>query len=102
GAKVIDLVVEGASERSAALIISREPDEVLQRVTNKMARGITVLDGKGGYTRADKEVLYLVINKQEIVHLKKIIEDIDPDAYVTVHSVQEVFRKGYKGTLSKE
>lgn len=102
GAKVIDLVVEGANERSAVLIISRNPDKVLNQVTSKMARGITVLDGKGGYTRADKEVLYLVINKQEIVHLKKIIEDIDPDAYVTVHGVQEVFRKGYKGALGKE
>ncbi|WP_269411673.1 YitT family protein [Lentibacillus daqui] len=98
GAKVIDLVVEGANERTAVLIISRQPDEVLNQVTNNMARGITVLDGKGGYTGAEKEVLYLVINKQEIVHLKKIIEDIDPDAYVTVHGVQEVFRKGYKGS----
>ncbi|MEN1967519.1 YitT family protein [Lentibacillus sp. N15] len=101
GAKVIDLIVEGANERSAVLIISREPDEVLNQVTSKMARGITVLEGRGGYTQAEREVLYLVINKQEIVHLKKIIEEIDPDAYVTVHGVQEVFRKGYKGTREK-
>ncbi|WP_106496501.1 YitT family protein [Lentibacillus sp. Marseille-P4043] len=101
GAKVIDVVVEGANERTAVLIISRNPDEVLNQVTTKMARGITVLDGKGGYTKADKEVLYLVVNKQEIVQLKKIIQDIDPDAYVTVHSVQEIFRKGYKGSLTK-
>ncbi|WP_250889680.1 YitT family protein [Lentibacillus populi] len=101
GAKVIDVIVEGTNERSAVLIISSEPDEVLDQVTNKMARGITVLEGKGGYTKADREVLYLVINKQEIVHLKKIIEAIDPDAYVTVHGVQEIFRKGYKGTLAK-
>ncbi|MGY0692009.1 YitT family protein [Virgibacillus sp. FSP13] len=101
GAKVIDVVVEGANERTAVLIISRNPNEVLNQVTTKMARGITVLDGKGGYTKADKEVLYLVVNKQEIVQLKKIIQDIDPDAYVTVHSVQEIFRKGYKGSLAK-
>lgn len=97
GAKVIDVIVEGANERTSVLIISSHPDEVLNQVTTKMARGITVLEGRGGYSQVDKEVLYLVINKQEIVQLKKIIEDIDPDAYVTVHSVQEIFRKGYKG-----
>ncbi|UOR10525.1 YitT family protein [Halobacillus amylolyticus] len=97
GAKVIDVVVEGANERTAVMIISNHPNEVLDAVTNKMARGITVLDGKGGYTGSQREVLYLVINKHEIVPFRKIILNIDPDAYVTVHGVQEIFRKGYKG-----
>ncbi|ASN04486.1 hypothetical protein CFK40_05410 [Virgibacillus necropolis] len=97
GAKIIDIIVEGANEKTAVMIISSYPGEVLDQVTNKMARGITVLEGRGGYTKANKEVLYLVINKQEIVQLKKIVQDIDPNAYVTVHTVQEIFRKGYKG-----
>ncbi len=97
GAKVIDVVVEGANERTAVMIISKHPDEVLEAVTKKMARGITVLEGRGGYTRSQREVLYLVINRYEIVPFRKIILNIDPDAYVTVHGVQEIFRKGYKG-----
>lgn len=97
GAKIIDIVVEGANKKTAVMIISNDPGEVLDQVTTKMARGITVLDGRGGYTKANKEVLYLVINKQEIVQLKKIIQQIDPNAYVTVYDVQEIFRKGYKG-----
>ncbi|HLR61995.1 MAG TPA: YitT family protein [Lentibacillus sp.] len=97
GAKIIDVVVEGANERTAVMIISSSPNEVLDAVTNKMARGITVLEGQGGYTRSQREVLYLVINRYEIVPFRKIIDDIDPNAYVTVHPVQEIFRKGYKG-----
>lgn len=97
GAKVIDIIVEGANERTAVMIISEHPDEVLEQVINKMERGLTILEGRGGYTKEKREVLYLVINKQEIVQLRKIIEDIDPIAYVTVHNVQEIFRKGYKG-----
>ncbi|ALX50275.1 YitT family protein [Lentibacillus amyloliquefaciens] len=97
GAKIIDVVVEGANERTAVLIISTSPGEVLEAVTNRMARGITILDGQGGYTRSQREVLYLVINRYEIVPFRKIISEIDPDAYVTVHPVQEIFRKGYKG-----
>lgn len=97
GAKIIDVVVEGANERTAVMIISSSPNEVLDAVTNKMARGITVLEGQGGYTRSQREVLYLVINRYEIVPFRKIIDDIDSNAYVTVHPVQEIFRKGYKG-----
>ncbi|MFC4557669.1 YitT family protein [Virgibacillus kekensis] len=97
GAKVIDVVVEGANERTAVMIISKYPKEVLDAVTSKMERGITVLEGRGGYSNSQQEVLYLVINKYEIVPFRKIITDIDPDAYVTVHGVQEIFKKGYKG-----
>lgn len=97
GAKVIDVVVEGANERTAVMIISSHPDEVLHAVTSKMARGITVLEGRGGYSKSQQEVLYLVINKYEIVPFRKIILDTDPNAYVTVHGVQEIFKKGYKG-----
>lgn len=96
GAKLIDFVVEGVNERIAVLIISKEPQKLLDHVTNDMSRGLTVLDGRGGYSGKDKEVLYLVINKQEIVQLRKIIDTVDSNAYVTIHNVQEIVRKGYK------
>src|SRR5690625_3132993 len=97
-AKLIDIVVEGLYELIAVLIISMQPQIVLDHVTNDISRGLTVLDGRGGYTGEDKEVLYIVINKQEIVRLRKIIEEVDSNAYVTVHNVQEIVRKGYKST----
>ncbi|MBS4206560.1 YitT family protein [Bacillus sp. FJAT-50079] len=98
GAKAIDFIVEGLDERVAVLIISNSPDQVLNEVTNTMSRGITVLEGRGGYTGANKEVLYIVINRQEIVALKNIIKEIDENAYVTVHNVHEVMGKGYKAS----
>lgn len=98
GAKAIDFIVEGLDERVAVLIISNSPELVLENITSKMSRGLTVLDGRGGYTGQNKEVLYIVINKQEIVQLKSIIRDIDPDAYVTIHNVHEMMGKGYKAS----
>lgn len=100
GAKAIDFIVEGLDERVAVLIISNEPERVLNAITKKMSRGLTVLDGHGGYTGQDKQVLYLVINKQEIVQLKHIIREIDEFAYVTVHNVHEMMGKGYKAKAS--
>jgi uncharacterized membrane-anchored protein YitT (DUF2179 family) len=98
GAKAIDFIVEGLEEKAAVFIISNSPEMVLQKITSKMSRGITVLEGRGGYTGDNKEVLYIVINRQEIVQLKKVINEIDDHAYVTVHNVQEVIGKGYKAS----
>lgn len=98
GAKAIDFIVEGLDERVAVLIISNTPEEVLAGITHKMSRGLTVLDGRGGYTGQNKEVLYIVINKQEIVQLKNTIKEIDVNAYVTVHNVHEMMGKGYKAS----
>ncbi|MBS4213080.1 MULTISPECIES: YitT family protein [Neobacillus] len=96
GAKAIDFIVEGLDERVAVLVISNSPEAVLAAITEKMSRGLTVLEGHGGYTGQKKEVLYIVINKQEIVQLKNTIACIDPNAYVTVHNVHEMMGKGYK------
>jgi uncharacterized membrane-anchored protein YitT (DUF2179 family) len=100
GAKAIDFIVEGLEEKAAVFIISNSPEMVLQKITSKMSRGITVLEGRGGYTGDNKEVLYIVINRQEIVQLKKVINEIDDHAYVTVHHVQEMIGKGYKARAS--
>lgn len=98
GAKAIDFIVEGLDEKVAVMIISNSPEQVLASITSKMSRGLTVLDGRGGYTGQNREVLYIVINKQEIVQLKSIIKEIDGNAYVTVHNVHEMIGHGYKAS----
>lgn len=96
-AKVIDMVLEGPNARSAVMIISNKSEELLEVITERMARGVTVLEGRGGYSKMNKQVLYIVVNKREIVRLRKIVDTIDQDAYITVHRVQEVYGRGYKG-----
>jgi uncharacterized membrane-anchored protein YitT (DUF2179 family) len=96
GAKAIDFIVEGQDERVAVLIMSHSSALMLNAVMDKMARGLTILEGRGGFSGTNQQVLYIVISKQEIVQLKNIIKAIDENAYVTVHNVHEVIRKGYK------
>ncbi len=98
GAKAIDFIVEGLDEKVAVMIISNSPEQVLANITSRMSRGLTVLDGRGGYTGQNREVLYIVVNKQEIVQLKSIINEVDENAYVTVHYVHEMIGQGYKAS----
>lgn len=98
GAKAIDFIVEGLDEKVAVLVMSNSSNQVLNEIMDNMLRGITVLEGRGGYTSTNKEILYIVISKQEIVRLKSIIVEVDEHAYVTMHNVHELIGRGYKAT----
>ncbi|PAV28381.1 hypothetical protein CIL05_17260 [Virgibacillus profundi] len=99
GAKVIDFFIDGIDEKVAVFIMSNHADKIANNILHSMSRGITVLDGHGGYTGDDKKILYIVINGTELVRLKKLIKEIDDNAYVTVHQVNEIIRKGYKASI---
>ncbi|WP_339226820.1 YitT family protein [Oceanobacillus sp. FSL K6-2867] len=99
GAKVIDFFVDGMDEKVAVFIMSNHADRIANNILHRMSRGITILDGYGGYTGDDKKVLYIVINRTELIKIKRLIKEIDDNAYVTVHQVQEIIRKGYKAPI---
>lgn len=98
GAKVIDFIVEGLNTKTAVTIISDQPDVIRDTITKNMTRGVTVLEGRGGYTGRNKEVLYVVINKQELVKLKQVISKADEDAFVVIHDVRDVLGGGFKAS----
>lgn len=96
GAKIIDKIVDGADDRKAVMIISKNQEAIRNELLNTMGRGVTILDGRGGYTLEAQSILYIIINQTEIVQLRHILERVDEDAYVTVNNVQEIFKKGFK------
>ncbi|QFF98720.1 YitT family protein [Psychrobacillus glaciei] len=100
GARVIDFVQEGAYAARGAFIISELQDEIANRISLEMERGVTVLKGYGHYTKNDREVLYCVIGKNEIVRLKSIITSVDPHAFVSLTEVHDVMGEGF--TLDDE
>ncbi|ARD48511.1 hypothetical protein SporoP37_10400 [Sporosarcina sp. P37] len=96
GAKVIDKIVDGADDRKAVMIISKHQETIRRELLTTMGRGVTILDGRGGYTLEKQAILYIIINQTEIVQLRRILERIDEDAYVTINNVQEIFKRGFK------
>ncbi|MBU5467364.1 YitT family protein [Virgibacillus sp. MSJ-26] len=101
GAKVMDTIIKGKEEKVAVTIISRYETKILNEVLTRMSRGITVLEGRGGFSNQRRELLYLVINKYEIPTLKDIIYGIDDEAYVTIYTVSEIIGKGFKARKEK-
>lgn len=95
GTKVMEFVIEGLNTKKAITIISDNPNEIAGKVTNLMGRGVTVYSGHGYYTKTPKEILYIVINKQEVVKLKRIVQTTDPSAFIAIHDVRDVFGEGF-------
>ncbi|MDL2418565.1 YitT family protein [Bacillus tropicus] len=95
GAKVIDFMQEGAYAAKGATIISDKNDEIAAKILSDMERGATFLKAVGSYTKVERNVLYCVVAKNEIVKLKNIITSVDPHAFVAVSDVHDVVGEGF-------
>lgn len=95
GARVIDFMQEGAYSARGAMIISDQNEAIAEKILTEMDRGVTVLKGYGSYTKQDREVLYCVVPKNEIVRLKSVITSVDPLAFVSVSIVHDVIGEGF-------
>lgn len=95
GARIIDFMQEGAYAARGANIISEKNDLIAARIMKEMERGATFLKGTGTFTGDERNVLFCVVPKNELVHLKNIIQDIDPHAFVAVTEVHDVLGEGF-------
>ena len=100
--RVIDLVQEGFNISKATFIISDNFDAIREAILNDLNRGVTILEGRGGYTCHNKEVLLCIINRSEISDIKRIVHQIDEDAFVIITEAHEVLGEGFDETQLKE
>jgi uncharacterized membrane-anchored protein YitT (DUF2179 family) len=96
--KVIDLILEGVGYLKGFYIITSMPDEVGERLMLDLDRGVTSLQGKGMYTKEQKEVLLCVVNRSQFTQVKEIVKEIDPNAFVMVTEMYEVLGEGFSDT----
>ncbi len=93
--KAIDVVQEGQSYAKAAFIISVNPDLIGQAIIHRLERGATALQGRGVFTGADRDVLFVIVARSEISQLKRIVYEADPNAFVVIGDVHEVLGEGF-------
>jgi uncharacterized membrane-anchored protein YitT (DUF2179 family) len=94
--KAIDIIIEGLDEAKAAFIVSDNVQEIADAVIARLGRGVTYLNGEGGFSRENKTILYTVVNRIEVSKLRSIIEDKDENAFVTITDVSDVFGGKHK------
>ena len=98
--KVIDIVLEGFSYTRAAFIITDKSQLINKTILEKLERGVTKLQGYGGYSNQIKEVLFVVLSKRQIPELVSLTKDIDPNAFIVITDVYEVLGRGFHPRFS--
>lgn len=94
--KVIDMVMEGLNSSKSVRIISDEATAIGQALIEKLDISVTYLQGIGGYTGQDKDLIYCVISRLELPKMLDIIKEIDSNAFVSVVDVHEVYGGRFK------
>ncbi|ARJ51198.1 YitT family protein [Staphylococcus lutrae] len=95
GTKVMDFVIEGLNPKKAVTIISKSPDRIAKMIDEDIGRGITILNGRGYFSKQETDVLYAVISKTQLSRTKRMIRKIDSNAFVVVHDVRDVYGNGF-------
>lgn len=88
--KAIDIVIEGFDEAKAVMIVSDNAEEIAEAITARLGRGVTFIDGRGGFSKDSKTIIYSVVTRLEISKLRTIINDKDENAFVTINDVSDV------------
>lgn len=93
--KASDALMEGLKFSKVAYIISDRHEQIAKRIMEEMDRGVTGLMAKGMYSGTEKCMLYCVVSQKEIVEVKEIAAEVDPEAFVIVSDAREVLGEGF-------
>lgn len=99
--QVIDAVVYRFDYSKVALIISDHPDAIADMINKDLDRGATYLSGEGSYSHKEKKVVFTVVKKQQVAELKRLVVEIDPNAFIVVQEAHQVLGEGF-ARYSKE
>ena len=92
---VVDLYLAGSKHSVQLFILSRHYEEIADMITKEFHRGVTVLDGKGWYTKQPASVLMVITRRTDTNLLLKSIKRVDPDAFLSISSVSGVYGQGF-------
>lgn len=93
---VVDSVIEGINISKEVTIISDKYDQINNFIIKDLNKGSTFYNGRGGFTNKEKNIIVVLIGRREFAKLKRYINEIDNEAFVTVNNVYEVFGYGFK------
>lgn len=92
GLKTVDFVVEGIDRSKEVMIVTDKAEEISAALMEAFECGTTKIAARGGYSDADKTIIYFVVNRFQISRMRAIIRSIDPKAFVTISDVADMFK----------
>ena len=93
---VMDRMLYGLDSAKVAYIISDRFKEIADTLVNDLDRDVTILQGQGAYSGAEKKVLMCAFKQRQIVSIKKMVKELDPSAFIIVCDAHEVLGDGFR------
>lgn len=91
----VDMFISGTKQSSQIFIFSKKYAELADAITSQTGRGVTLIDGEGWYTKQKSKVVMVIMRKDDLSLLYKMVREIDKDAFLSVGSVSGVYGKGF-------
>ena len=92
--KSIDRVVYGGNGAKMAYIISEHYEDITAKLL-ELDRGVTLLEGRGGFSGGQKNVILCAFSRAQIVSIKSIVKEIDPTAFIIMCDAYEILGEGF-------
>lgn len=94
-AQFLNIMEQGAYPARTCIIFTNYPEEIAHAIMEQLERGTSLLKSEGGYTHREQRVVYAVIAPSEIQTMRRIIEEVDPKAFVSIINTQEQHGEGF-------
>ncbi|MDU5096313.1 MAG: YitT family protein [Peptostreptococcus anaerobius] len=93
--KTIDFIVDGIDRSKSLMIVTQKADVICEQLSLEFEEGITIMDGKGYYSDARKSIIYIVLNRFQIIKAKNIVHNLDPNAFIIISEIADVFTNNH-------
>ena len=92
GSKTVDYIVEGFNRAKCAMIVTTKADKISDALSDNFGTSGTIVNAVGGYSKQQKEIVYFIINHFQINKLKKIVHEIDGNAFISLQEVSDIIK----------
>ncbi|MFA6502496.1 MAG: YitT family protein [Parachlamydiales bacterium] len=88
--KMIDIVIAGLDEVKAVMIMTTKPKKIQDLIMNQLGLGLTIIPGIGGFSKEDRDILFIIVERLNLAELKDLVLTEDPSAFLTIQNLHEV------------
>jgi uncharacterized membrane-anchored protein YitT (DUF2179 family) len=99
--KVIDLVLQGISYDKVVLVVSDEFEAIGNMIIQRLNRGATAIKGQGMFNNKQRQIIFVVLNRRELLMLQESVSKIDPKAFMIVMNADEILGQGFRSLHDK-
>lgn len=100
--QIINFILAGLNPKQAFYIVSNKYEDIGEAILKEINRGCTVLKGYGFYSKEERNVLFVVVSRRQVLQLQRLVQFHDPNAFITVSAVQEVHGEGFTYFLNNK